>query len=691
MARLCFTRSPDAPAEGYSSQAASRKAGGFTVKKQNRQLQVFIPNETPGVDIPTGVEHIQGAHMKWRNSLAPLLLLLFAVLLVAAPNSPDQDWANYVRIGAYGLKGRDAVDIVRRAKESGVFGIEVDNDIPGRYESFLHPEEKLKAIKDVAEEAHKVGNYAFVYIAGTECITAHGDQVPHTLAKDHPDWLQRKITGEPAIFGGGSAFWIRKGDEDVWVSPYAPEWRKQYMERVRQIAGTGIDGIYVDIPYWMTHFDGWEDTWASFDDYTVAEFKKQTGLDAKHDLRLGDFSDPAFRKWVTFRIQTFTDFLDEISHNAKAVSPKIKIIPEIYPGIEEEAVRVGADVYSLYGVTDAIAHEYSFGKGGMAARRSPLVWFEYQVGMHSFRAFAQGKPTWILNYSWDGDKNVDKTEAMMNLAMSQIMDGANFWDAPGHSMAGSNDLPTRKKIFSWIQAHEKTFYLPRSPIDPIGVYFSPETRNFYAKEFIESYRGILILLMQKHLEFQVVTPRTLVDFNGSTLVLPDVRVLGDAEKSALQAFATHGRVVISGADVSGLESSPHVVRLADSAGKAYGALIDKDFEHASPDSAKTLFDNLQGGNAVQIKAGPLVATSIARTSDGHINCFFANFTGLRAGSNPVQTPQDGVEVSVKTKADKGHFLPFLGDVQDVKGVRQGDTVTFMLPTITKGAVFWYEE
>ena len=25
---------------------------------------------------------------------------------------------------------------------------------------------------------------------------------------------------------------------------------------------------------------------------------------------------------------------------------------------------------------------------------------------------------------------------MMNLAMSQIMTGSNFWDAPGHSMGG---------------------------------------------------------------------------------------------------------------------------------------------------------------------------------------------------------------------------------------------------------------
>ncbi len=625
-------------------------------------------------------------------------LVLLAQDVPTGKDRTEQNWTNYVRIGAYGLRGGDALQIVRAAQASDVFGIEVDNDIEGRYESFVHPEEKLKAIHEVADAAHAAGNYAFVYIAGTECITAHGDQVAHTLAKDHPDWLQRKITGEPAIFGGGTAFWIRKGDEDVWVSPYAPEWRKQYMERVRQIAATGIDGIYVDIPYWMTHFDGWENTWASFDDYTVAAFKQQTGLDAKHDLKLGDFSDPAFRKWVQFRIQTITDFLSEIDRSAKSVNPKIKTIPEIYPGIEEEAVRVGADVYSLYPVVDAVAHEYEFGSGEhMASGRTPLDWFRYQVGMHSFRAFAQGpqgedKATWILNYSWDGDKVVDKREAMMNLAMSEVMAGANFWDAPGHSMAGSNDLSTRKKIFWWIQSHEKTFYSARSPVDPIGVYFSPETRNFYSEEFIASYRGILILLMQRHLEFQVVTPRTLADFRGQTLVLPDVRVLGETEKAQLRSFAARGRVVISGADATGLAGAENVVRLPDSPGRIYEAALEKSFEGASPDSQPAFFETLRGGDSVHIKAGPLLATSVARTAGGHIHCFLANFAGLRGGSNPVQTPQSGVEVTVRSKSEgKGFFLPFLGDVQTVQGVRHGDAITFALPPITKGAVFWYED
>ncbi len=637
--------------------------------------------------------------MRTRIAFAASLAVGVCGLLLLAQDSPAgklpsrQNWTNYVRIGAYGLRGGDAVEIVRKAQASDVFGIEVDNDIPGRYESFLNPENKLKAIREVAEAAHRAGNYAFVYIAGTECITAHGDQVAHTLAKDHPDWLQRKITGEPAIFGGGSAFWIAPGDEDVWVTPYAAEWRKTYMERVRQIAATGIDGIYVDIPYWMTHFDGWENTWASFDDYTVAAFKQQTGLDAKHDVKLGDFSDPAFRKWVAFRIQTFTDFMSEIDRTAKSVNPKIKTIPEIYPGIEGESVRVGADVYSLYAVVDAIAHEYEFGNGDhMASSRTPLDWFRYQVGMHSFRAFAQGKATWILNYSWDGDKKVDAREAMMNLAMSQVMAGANFWDAPGHSMAGSNDLPTRKKIFGWIKANEKTFYLPRSPIDPVGVYFSPQTRDFYADDFIASYRGILILLMQKHLEFQIVTPRTLADFHGKTLVLPDVRVLDESEKSWLKTFSASNRLVITGTDATGLGTSPNVVRLSDCPGKAYNAALEKDFEQASPESEPEFFKSLQdSGAAVQIAAGPHVATSIARTSDGHVNVFFANFAGLHGGSNPVQIPQSGVKVSVKSEAGgKGFLLPFLGEVQPVEGIRHEGLVTFTLPPITKGAVFWIE-
>jgi hypothetical protein len=623
---------------------------------------------------------------------AIILVAILVVLVRASPISSQQNWTNYVRIAAYGLKPGNVDQIVRSAQNDDVFGIEVDNDIPGRYESFVNPEEKLKAIQAVAQKAHAAGNRAFVYIAGTECITANADKTPHTLAKEHPDWLQRKITGEPAKFGGGAAFWIAKGDEDVWISPYAPEWRKTYMERVKQIAATGIDGIYVDIPYWMTHFEGWEDTWASFDDYTVAAFHKRTGIDAKKDLKLGDFSDPNFRKWVEFRIQTITDFMQEIDQTAKSVNPAIKIIPEIYPGIEEEAVRVGADVYSLYPVVDAIAHEYEFGTGDhMASSRTPLDWFSYQIGMQSFRAFAEGKATWILNYSWDGDKRVDRRESMRNLAVSEIMAGANFWDASGHSMAGSNDLPTRKAIFSWIKANENTLYSQRTPINPVGVYFSPQTRNLYANEFIASYRGILIILMQKHLEFQIVTPRTISDFEGSTLILPDVRIISDEEKSSLHAYlAKNHLLLVTGEDATGFGAAPNLIRMNRCPGKEYSAALQKDFDATTPEQEREFLQDLKPQSPLHVDASPMLATSIAQVN-GKPHVFFSNFAGLRGGANPVQTPQNGVRVTISgTSGTHGFFLPFLGDVQLVEGAVNPAGVTFNLPEIEKGAVFWYE-
>ena len=225
----------------------------------------------------------------------------------------------------------------------------MDNDIPGRYESFVDPTEKLKAIHAVAEKAHAAGNYAFVYIAGTECITAQCGLQPRTAwRRITRTGCNERLPASRRCLAAAPRFGFAKATRMSGSRRSRTEWRKIYMQRVRQIAATGIDGVYVDIPYWMTHFDGWEDTWASFDDYTVAAFKAKTGLNAKTDLKLGDFRDANFRKWVDFRIEALTDFMREIDANVKAVNPKCKTIAEIYPGIEESAVRVGSDVYDLY-------------------------------------------------------------------------------------------------------------------------------------------------------------------------------------------------------------------------------------------------------------------------------------------------------------------------------------------------------
>ena len=620
-------------------------------------------------------------------------VLFVACIIAALPASSQSlaDWTHRVRIAAWGLHPDNADAIVREAADSHVFGIEVDNDIPGRYESFLDPTEKLAAIRAVAEKAHAAGNRAFVYIAGTECITKDADTAAHTLAKDHPDWLQRKKTGEPALFTSGAAFWISKGEEDVWISPYAKEWRELYMTRVRQIAATGIDGIYVDVPYWMTHFDGWEDSWASFDTHTVEAFRARTGLDAQKDVRLGDRTDEGFRRWVAFRIDTLTEFMAEIDRNAKSVNPQIKTIAEIYPGIEREAVVVGADVYELYHVVDAIAHEYETGGGDhMATSRTPLDWLRYHIGMLSFRAFAEGKATWMLNYSWDGDRVIAPPEPMMNLAMSHVMAGAHFWDAATHVMSGSNDLPTRRRIFEWIAAHEDAVFAPREPIAPVGVYFSPATRNRSPEDFVRSYQGVLLLLLRKHAEFQIVTPRTLDAFKGPTLVLPDVSVLGDDERRALQAHAGRGvRLVVTGTDATSLPPAA-ALRFPDCPGRAYLKALEESLASDGGPAIDAFFKALAPDGPVKVEAAPALVSQIARV-DGAVSVFFANFAGLEPGKNAVQTPQRGVRVSLPASmAASASFLPFLGTRATIAGELRGTSRVFELPPIEKGAVLRIE-
>src|SRR5271157_4243075 len=94
---------------------------------------------------------------RWLALMVPLALAAHS----AAPNSSEQNWTNFTRIAAYGLKSDNAAQIVENAQQDHVFGIEVDNDIEGRYESFVDTTEKLKAIRAVAEKAHAAANYAF--------------------------------------------------------------------------------------------------------------------------------------------------------------------------------------------------------------------------------------------------------------------------------------------------------------------------------------------------------------------------------------------------------------------------------------------------------------------------------------------------------------------------------------------------
>ncbi len=122
------------------------------------------------------------------GSVALVLLALAAIMSLSMGTGwAQENWTHYMRTSGHGLNMSHIDSIIARAKESHEFGIEVDNDITGRYATFMHPAAKLAAIRAMAEKAHAAGNHAFVYIAAFECITSRADSVKHNLYGDHPD------------------------------------------------------------------------------------------------------------------------------------------------------------------------------------------------------------------------------------------------------------------------------------------------------------------------------------------------------------------------------------------------------------------------------------------------------------------------------------------------------------------------
>jgi hypothetical protein len=259
-------------------------------------------------------------------------------------------------------------------------------------------------------------------------------------------------------------------------------------------------------------------------------------------------------------------------------------------------------------------------------------------------------------------------------------------------MSGSNDMPTRVEIFKWIAAHEDIFSVQREPLGEVGVYFSDKTRNFYPENFVSSYRGVLLLLLRHHIQFRIVTPRTLDAFHQQTLILPDVRVLTDAESSAIHNFAGQGgRVVLTGHADPKLSDLNSAQRFPDAPERAYLHAAAADFDAPDPSAATDFLSSLHlAADKVTVAASRNVVVHVA-ASGSRTYIFFANFDGLKAGAVATPRTQHGVLITLEVpEGTRLHVLPFLGVESVIPGKLHAGKMEFTLPALDRGAVAWIE-
>ncbi len=451
--------------------------------------------------------------------------------------------------------------------------------------------------------------------------------------------------------------------------------------------------------------------------------KKHTGLNAKTDIQLGNYEDPGFIKWINFRMQTLTDFMAEIDRNVKSINPECKTIAEIYPGISEEAVRVGADVFKMYDVVDVIAHEYSEGEY-YASDREPYDWYNFILGMSTFRAFAEGDPSWMLCYSWYDNKKVEPSEAMKSLFASELFTGTNMWDVKGYVMSSTNDMETRTEVYKWASQYEDLFYSNRVPVEPISVYFSDVTRNYFSEDFINSYRGIVNLLTHSHLPFQVVTSRTIDKMAPKILILPDVKCISDKEAGSIKKLSENGsKLIITGGfaeyndnreklnthelqgnlsfvkEISDKPGAENYLVLKKSPGKSYTEAMKDELNNyfrsgGELKKMKSIRDEFLAelttftSYAPEIKIdAPVDLIAVPVHNDGNINVFLTNVRALTTVYDmPVRTLKD-IKISFPAEgSDEVYILPFLGEKEKIDTRVNDNEISFTVPEIDRGAV-----
>jgi hypothetical protein len=217
--------------------------------------------------------------------------------------------------------------------------------------------------------------------------------------------------------------------------------------------------------------------------------------------------------------------------------------------------------------------------------------------------------------------------------------------------------------------------------------------------------------LQSHLEFEIVTPRTLDGFRGDVLILPDARCLSAHELESLHSYTAAGKALITTGQTGKYDDtgSPRVNAALKSdypncPGKIYYAVLQKEFNQnaAQGEWDATQFDNARkryvtqilGASGykpnVEIDASPFVATQIANV-DGKVSVFLANFGGLKSKEIAQQIPARNIKITFST--DRPHkiaVLPFLGDMREIEGTFQDGKLSCEIPSIDKGTVVWLE-
>lgn len=516
--------------------------------------------------------HVTGRKRRGSASVAGgLLLSLLAAVPGAAEPADFPTWANAARVAGVpvytGMTTAELDRLVASMADQNVSVIEADSNLSS-YLSDSTFDGELALMRDFATASHARGIKAGWYYPTLEVLTPNGQNIAQTMAKEHPDWVQRGLNGSSNVFYGGVVFWVEDGTESAWMSPSSAGYREYFINRVKKIAATGLDYLWGDVPLLNDLGTAWADT----NPASQAAFAAATGMIAP---TAADWNDPVWRRWVSWRHQEVRDFLADVAAAGRSVNPDFKFMVETVT-MDYGATKIGldgADLKDIPGVAPVWELDAVSDSAAMSIARED-DWVRL-IAMNKYARGASGaKPSWIFTYGLkDDDAELVMAEA--------IAAGNSPYETKIPLMATSVGATYRTKMFGWMK-NNSAVVDETKPAARVALVYSPPSHDFvdkaagqglyattaasaaeywstdakdsvYQLPYLAEFTGLVKLLQNQHVPFEVLVRPTAMEIAGfQTVVLPDLEAVSDDQAALLRSYVdAGGHLIATGGNPTG--------------------------------------------------------------------------------------------------------------------------------------------
>ena len=514
----------------------------------------------------------------WHHCLCIFLLMLTYIgsAQAAQPTAFD-NWAKTAKIGgaaiAVGMSQSEIDSMLDILKAQNVTVVEADSDL-SNYQTEAQFELELALMRQFADASHQRGLRVVWYIPALEVITPNGKNIPNTMAKDHPDWVQVGMEGQQNVFygGGGQVFWVEADAESAWMSPSSTGYRNYFFERIKRMVETGIDGLWADVPIYAD-FGGTK--WSDFNPEAIAKFEADTGFPRPFTE---DWNDPAWKRWIHWRHTELARFLQDLTTISRAVNPEFAVFAETLPTDYNGGTIYGLDasfLKDIEGLTEVWEIDTMSNNVGMRNARTD-DWISFISALKYARGATGEKPSWTFTYG----KQADDAQQVMAQA---LIAGNNPYELQVPEMATTVGDAFRTRMFNWSKVNAPYLFEAESTATT-GILFSSPSRDYvdkfeglgmfattdggtdelwwsessidsvYERDYLAEHRGVLKVLVNEHIPFNILVVPSQAELNRyQTVFMPNIQAITDTEAQRLRLYVQQGgQLIVTGPNPTGM-------------------------------------------------------------------------------------------------------------------------------------------